>query len=381
MIRSEIDRATRIEAERRSFSSGIIMEVGPRRLTATTSLTELTDFIFRFVCACHGLQTGFPKIRYLGSLCWLFVLVSLPFSVVLKYLEWARSISKPLSFADVVRTSAVIVESTSVLLNLHIFLIKHKSVEQLLQENARNTENVVVFTLRIFTVVTLIVRACCRTTEIGEVVLRTSSVFGELSKSIFFMIYVHVINNILQRLRNLNELSMDSRICLEELALDRSCIREQVRTVNSLFAVPLATHYAALFQTFLFVVASLVRSNPYEADLPAILVYSIGSTGMIFYIARKAFQLDFMSHTAEIRSTAIPVGNTEWKSSIKIIQLIHVFRYRSEWDSLRVACFTLNMNSFLGYLTTITTCAAIVLQFDSTTLRALNAVPAGNKAC
>ena len=80
------------------------------------------------------------------------------------------------------------------------------------------------------------------------------------------------------------------------------------------------------------------------------------------------------SHITEMHPAMPSESDRYWE--LKRQELTNVFRFREEWDSLKVASFSINLNSFLRYVATQVTFLIVVLQIEYEVTRTMNALAA-----
>ena len=340
--------------------------------------SRICDLVFCFVCACHGLRTGFPGLRRAACIYWFISALSAPFTCAIYFYAMIIAPTKHVSLSQVISSVGLFNFMISAFASLFIFVVKHKNIEELLQSSGRNSADIVVPILAWIPFVVYYVIAMMTTRKI-EIILGIVNYFNFTnSMTIFVMVYLDIINDLLLRLRKLHELCRATRIHFKALASEKSRIRGRIETINTYFAFPLAVQYLQIFIAFLYVFATLIRDSE-SKRLNGLGVQSLAGTlvgflGAIFFIAWRASRLIAQCHATESQLMILAENDAGLRDSSQRMDLRDIFRYRQEWDSLMVGCFECSVSSLLRYMATVTTCVAVVLQFDFEVVRTINSL-------
>lgn len=146
--------------------------------------------------------------------------------------------------------------------------------------------------------------------------------------------------------------------------------RDQTRKINALYAGPLVVLYSNMFLSAVYIGAELILRNLRPWILFFATLNHICFMIQMILLAHKATEVRNVCEETESgllrrlseRSTLDYVDSATMAS----------FRFHDEWDSLRVGCFAHNLQNFWRYISVVTTCVAVVLQFDYRVVRAIN---------
>ena len=359
------------------------MEAAVESIGIPDAVTQSCDFVFRFICACHGLQTGFPRVRQVSCIYWFISGLSAPVMSVIYF--YAMTIAPPnhVSSSQVISTLGSFNFMISAFASLYILFLRHEAIEELLQRNGRNPVDVFVPVLaRIpFCVFTLIVFGTMREIEILVGFVNFTN-FTNLTTT-FFMVYLDIVNNLQIQLQELHELCKAPRIDFKTLASEKRRIREQIKVVNSFFAFPLCTHFLEILTSCLFVSATLIGDSETErlgrVKTQSLVGSLLGFLLGIILAAWRASRLIAKCHATERELITLSETDAETRNSSERMELRTLLQYREEWDSLMVGSFELSISNLLRYMATVATYVTVVLQFDFKVVRTMSALASPGK--
>lgn len=199
--------------------------------------------------------------------------------------------------------------------DVHV-LVREEEIEFLLRRGGRRLPDVLLFPLPFCYNLTIgIMLAGDHSIVLLVLVSAALGRFG-LTTVVIEMIYYDMVRQVLGRLRRLHISSTEPTRDLRRSIPEKWDIRVRVSEVNSLFAILLCGFYFCVFTT-------------------AISLWS--------------------------------------EASIKRI------KFRDDWDSLRIDCFEHGSANFLRFMSMMTACVAVVLQFDYLVVRKINEIASHNE--
>ena len=332
---------------------------------------RLSSVVFRFVCSCHGLDLGFPRIRVVGIAFWLVVSASYPFTVLLYFRHQTHLTQDEVSLSDVMAAVGGIVYIVSTLASVNAFIVKHKKVERLLRSDPTAPEDVFVSMLCSAPFFVTCIGVISRAKDVVLLIGYMNYVSFDFSKIAFFIIYANVSSSLLARLGRLNKVIQRAGMRRDYLTREKLSIREDIMTVNSIFARYLSLHYVQLFVDVVFDFAAVMGDLLRNYEKAFLLASLCTRMIMLHQAARKGSLIISQCLDTEFQLWALGIDRPDVHKSATLWETMRVFRFREEWDTLKVACFTSSSANFFRYLSTVVTCVAVVMQFDFKVLRTM----------
>ena len=338
---------------------------------------RLTDVIFRFVCACNGLKTGYPKVRCLSLFLWFIVAMIFPYIVVNDF--WSMPSRRNVSFSDIIRVIGVLNFMVSTYSLMFAVMVKHESVEKLLQGGERDAGDTFKYCLCIFVFLLWTGYSSTKITDLTWAPGHSIFLSFDLLSTSFVMIYLDVLRKIRVQLEKLASLTRREKIDWDAVISEKMLVRDQIQTINTLFARPLATTYMQAFVIIfaVFVTVTIEETPLYEKVLQCSCIVIFIAEQLVTTV--RASRIEALCLETEFQLQNLSARNFRQRRCAQR-DLIAVFRYREEWDGLKAGCYNLGTGGYLRLLSTMITCAAVVLQFDQKTLRALGELAAEGQA-
>lgn len=345
------------------------MNAEGKRSRAPGCVTKIPGVVLRLAGSFHGLEIGFPKIRILGLFFWSLAAATYPFTVLLYFYYTTFQTRDQVGLSDITSAFGAFNFMLSTLASIFTFIVNHKSVERLLAIDASSAVNVFVPLLCGIPFFLTCMSIISRTDEIVIFVGYVNYVTFDASMTIFFVLYMNVNSSVLGQLERLYQVTQKDNYSWNFLMREKLRIRQEIRVINSIFALPLALHYVQLFIGVIFDFAATMghSMHPYEksilmGSLFTYLVTLLRAAHMGSQITSKCLDTEFHLMTLAVHTTAS-------RDTTERSEAINVLRFRGEWDALKVACFESSLENFIKYLSAMVTCVAVVLQFDYKVVR------------
>lgn len=334
-------------------------------------LGRVSNVVFRFACACHGLKTGFPKVRISGLIVWFIVAATSPFTVSLYFLHMTFLSEDQPGLSDVTGAIGAFNFMLSEFAAMFAFIFKHETVERLLQIDVRNGGDVLfpmICSIPFFITCASIINRM----DNDAVMIGYANYVGfELSMTVFFMVHSNVSESILAQLKELHELTRKADVSWNHLLLEKLRIREQMALANSIFARPLAFYHIQVFIAVVFDFASIMGHTMHIHEKSLLMASLFAYLIVLAYAARKGSTILSQCVETEFQIWKLVVSRADLRQTGRQSEVIGIFRFREEWDTLQVASLTLTSRNFLVFLSTVVTCVAVVLQFDYKVVRTI----------
>lgn len=329
------------------------------------------DRVFRLLLAFFGLHAGKTPPRWFQILSSIFLLIVLPcFFLDGPLFLYARIASQKTtrpSLSEITALSSVISYSVCSCYVVLLLKLKRGEIEPLLQRNQRTFFDVLPFLLLMLPEFVANVSGVVNDGRILMVIVTVTLMLQYFSMVIFFMVYQDITASLTRDLAGLRLAMTVSTTKLDDLIADRWEIRDKIHTTNALFALPLSLFYLQIFSTTVYVAAEVILQS-FGYCLESILSLSYSC------FLLKVSILAHRSSNVRIASRDIERELLEKSRKIATIGSIdpiaaRTFEFRNEWDSLRVGCFDHTLPNFWRFISVLTTCVAVVLQFDYRVVR------------
>lgn len=333
-----------------------------------------SDVVFRLLLTCYGVHTGSSprKWRRIASLLFLIsILLLFPLTEPLHlYTKIIASRSSHLSLADltVILGSIVYIVFLPYLLCLLIF--RHGDIEPLLRNNGR------MFT-EVFSFLLLAVPVLAWAVPHGGLlsVFVSCNVLAQfVAVAVWFMLYVDMACNLERNHCRIRDAFKDRTLIWDQLISAKWDTRDRVSKINSLSAYPLAALYSNMFLMSVYVTAEAILQDV-NAPMTIAALVNLPCFGLqLFLVAREASRVRSSCEETE-REFLRRLSKSSTRDYIDPATM-ECFRFHSEWDSLRVGCFSHSMCNFWKFISVVTTCTAVVLQFDFRVVRTIGELSA-----
>ena len=333
-----------------------------------------SDVIFQLILAVCGVQTGFRQrkwVKCVSTCLYVLTLISIPFcSPYSVYKTFVSARRKPLSLSAVISNLSSVSYVAISIYVFHMLVNKERRIEPLLRRRGRHFKSYSLFLIGLLqNLMRNVIPASASNESAYKSSFSAAERFGyarcDLVTSLINAIYFDVSRELLGRLCRVRESSGKVNLNWNILITEKWKIRDQVSEINSLFAGIFAALYLHLFLSIGFIWGRVVRDNmSFSGQYPDafnIFWYAL----QLYFVARAASDVKAQCAKTEAELLRRLRGNVDCTS-------IRQLRFREDWDSLRVGCFEHSKANFLKFLSTVTTCVAIVLQFDYLVVRAIN---------
>lgn len=247
----------------------------------TKPYRRMLDAIFCFICALHGVRSGFPMIRRMSLLAWGLSVASYPFTVGP---EIDSKVKARPSFSELTSAFTALIHVFSTVDLLHTLVVKLHAHKRLLRGHVRCFKDVA---LPLFCSFPLTCMLIIGTIEEGGTSAFADVVFGSCNFSgmTFFIIYADAVSDLLRQMETLDESCELERISMRGIISEKWRIREEIQTINSRYSNQKAWQHLQLFSGTVFVLSSTVDSLPQVLFLICALLAKITN---IDYATTKA---------------------------------------------------------------------------------------------
>ena len=332
-------------------------------------LSECSKFIFRFVCACLGLEAGFPAISYLGLLFWSIAAATCPIMAAL--FAHYRTTSDELSFLDVTSAAQGIIFVLTTFAFVYACIVHRSKVERVVQTEVVNASDVLIVILGSLPMFALCYSVLRRARETMIIVGYTNVIIFHFGTTAFFVIHTNASRGLLVQLERLHEQTRRSRLSWNYLMREKLRIRRQIRAVNFVFSSCLGFHYIGLFVATILTLGYVMGRGMRMHEKSVLLMNLLTYVATLLRTARQSSRIILQCLETEFHVWRLFVNRVDLPGDEKQSNAVDFFRFREEWDTLQVACFSANSANFAKYLCTVVTCVAVVLQFDFKVQRVL----------
>lgn len=340
------------------------MKATHKNLGLSACLVSASGSLFRFICSCHGLEAGFPKIRILSLPLWFAAAVTWPFTVTIFFLYTTILSEDRVGLSEVTGAMAAINYLLVTLASMNAFIRNRKKVEGLLRGEATTVLDVFVPLLCSIPLLVTCLSLLCRVGSLPMIMGYANYIAFKLSATAFSMIYASIGSSIVLQLAKLDKLNRTRDVSWNYLLSEKFRIRKEIETVNSVFALPLTLHYSLLILGVTSDVADAMSSTLRYFEKILLLISSFTYLVSMAYGAYKGSLIMSQSVNTEFYIWTLVISRADERNSDRQWEAIGAFRFREEWDTLRVACFTSKLGNFILFLSASFTCVAVVLQFD-----------------
>ena len=187
-------------------------------------------------------------------------------------------------------------------------------------------------------------------------------VFFETPTAVFMIVYLDAINKIVERSTNFIERMQDRRAMLAHLIAEKWDLRNQIRECNGNFASLISAFYLQSAFGIVFLIGTLMEN---EADLVDCFLMAFNTAVYLLICLHSANKSSLLeSQCFETERVVLTHFWDENPCSCSEVDLARIFRFREDWDCLRVGCFVHNSRNFWKTISTLFTAVAVVLQFD-----------------
>lgn len=338
-------------------------ETGPSR--------TFSDSVFHVVLAIHGLKSRFTPRRWMrlaSVVFWLTALMFFPYSAPL-FVYDKVVLKKRLSLSQITTSFSAVSFSCFSSYSALLLRWKHTEIEPLLRKRGRTVRNVPLFLMLIIPELILDYVKAPRERGFVACISFYTYTLQYFSTLVTFMIYNDLADELILKLSKLCIAVRDSGPN-NELIRTRWGYRDQIRRINSIFALPLCLFYMQMLLTTIHVTADLILQD---------LAYSVVFLTTLSY-ACIVFQLLFVAYKASnVRAMSEEIGrqflkraNQSRDTATIDATAIRALVFDEDRDSLRVGCYTHSLPNFLRFVSVMTTCVAVVLQFDFRVVRTIS---------
>lgn len=332
------------------------------------------DRIFNISSRVHGLRSRSTPNRWRRLEFALVLLIVAPcyLSNGILYLYWSSATRdrRPQSLSDITISASVVWFTLSTVYVLLVMRMKNTEIAPLLQRNGRRLIDTVLFILLALPECMIVTKTTF--TDKGFLEQLTGMIFlvQYFNMVIFFGIYKDIADALTEDLERLRRVTMDSMPRWEYLISVRWKIRDRIRTANSVFSVSLSFFYVQGIMTTVYVAAELtLQEFGTEGDV-LICLSHICYFSKLIILASKASKVRSLSKDLE-RDYLEKTCNIGSVSYIHFVAA-RTYKAQEDWDTMTVGCFSHNLQNFWRFVSVLTTCVAVVLQFDYRVVRMIN---------
>lgn len=319
-----------------------------------------TDRVFDVLCAVNGLQVCGSQSKwqnYILKLVWLCVSTLYCTAIVKNRLEEFLAAKQKLNLTWIVGR---INEFYFVLTSLHatfIFVTRRESIVSLLKTGNRRVRDVVLPWVTMLPYIVMVI--VFGTAE--NLIRRVALVHALIMTAGFNLVYTDILENNRALLRDVSRCV--ERLELSSVARKKWHVREQIQKTNDSLAWLLSGYYVQiLVGIVLSFTDTLAETKSYDAgymSFGALLSFMF----QIFLLAYGSSACASLCQKTEGSfSKLIDISDAACEKCQG--KYLRVLKFREEWDSLKVGCFSQNVPNFLSFLITCITCVAVLLQFD-----------------
>ena len=338
--------------------------------TPTASPT-FCDLVFNLLIAIHGLESSSTPNKWMrrtSFVLWLTALMFFPLSGPLYvYREILSKIEPRLSLSQITSTLSGFTFSAFTSYSAFVLRWKHAEIESLLRKNGRGMSSVISFLVLL--VPEMLLDYLLAPHDGGLVVCISSYTFflQHLAMATTLMIYNDLTGDLLEKLDEFRIAMSDPARGERTLIRERWMIRDRIRAVNSVCALPLSLFYPQLFLSTVYISGGLILLDLGFRVISLQTASFICFTSQILFLAYKASKVEAQSEEIE-REYLQRVSND---ASFEFIDtaVVRTFQLHKDWDCLQIACFPHNLALFWRYISVMLTCVAVVLQFDFKVVR------------
>lgn len=326
--------------------------------------TTAADSIFRILCAVHGLDNSIGMLKHFRWLMWLVTFPSMPVVIPL-YFFHLNGKARAGGLADLASASGGLLY---VCTNCYFLVKLHANrhiVQSLVQAQGRSPIYVFLPLCASSPFIVICFRRMLKATSLWIAVGHGCSILLETTFMTFFMLYFHIVGNLLDRHRKLSASTSEVGVNVDDVVFEKWDIREKTQMVNSVFAYVLALHYLQFFEVFLYECSSFFEPKmdivERALQLPNFVLFVLE----LFHTARQGSMLAAHCSNSE-REFWRRFRNrlNENTCHLPLSEILDILRFRKQSDALRVACFDSSIGNYFGFLSTAITWAAVILQFD-----------------
>lgn len=350
------------------------MTPGTSRSLESTDSRNFCDVIFQVLLAAFGVQSAYSCrrwVRYASASLTFFSLILVIFAGTSHFYEIiCAEDPSPKSLSDLVAILSLISFVAMSTYSIFSLRMKGKEIEPLLRRNGRSYREGVLFLIYCFQCIIRDVLNVALHKTISSVLESVGFAIMELAMVMITTIYYDIVQDLLGRLRQLQTFSQRTSLSWKSLTAGKWEIRKRVDSINSLFAVLLSSFYLHVFLLAASVWARVIKSS-FRSD--EVFISSLNFFCYIlqlFTLARKSSEKRALC----VQTEASLMERSQDESTVSKTDMAAMkhFRFNEDWDSLRVGCFEHGLGNFLKSLSMVTTCIAVVLQFDYLVVRAIN---------
>lgn len=330
------------------------------------------DKVFRGLCAADGLRLGLERNICLKIMCFAGWLVTTIVScgAVAYYVPGRLALEKEKVSLTV---SVNLINSILTLIFAWCwklsFMLNNDSFDYVLQVSGRRLRDIFPLLLCLCPYLILnfvaISQFADRSLQLGRIVF----VLYDFSRMNFLMLYNDALIKILKiqielKVSIATPMTATSR---DEISSRKWLIRDLITKVNDLFALPLIMFYLHFLTMVVCFFCDFFGQSSELNELSVIMASVLCDIFQALSLVNKCSTV--AAHNAELEGYVFKQTLSKDGDELVDADFLAVFRLREECDFLRVASFTIDIRSFLKYLTFCVTLVAIVLQFDYKVVR------------
>lgn len=332
------------------------------------------DTVFQIMVAMYGVRTEPTSekcVKIVSSFICLVTVLLIPFSGAY-FVHWKLNSlgSAALSLSELTGTSSLVLLGALSLSSMFSMIRRHEKIERLIRKSGRSSKDVLSF---VIILVPCFIREAAAGFEHGTILFSLiviSFISLEVSATICMMIYYDTVKNLLNDLRLLDVALERPPRDLRELMSDKWRNRDRIGALNAIFATPLCLGYAQIFLSTIFTLAFSIGNT---TDLREMFLRVSGYLCYVFLyflLAREASCIK--TQCLETHSKLLRCSITDSPLAHSAADAERHFRFDQDLDSLRIGCFDQSVSNYMRFLSVVTTCVAVVLQFDYKVVRTIN---------
>lgn len=339
-----------------------------------TSPRTFADVFFQVLLAFYGLQTSSAPRRWItlvSSLFWITMVTVFPFGdpkdAVVRLISAGSS---RLSLSELMGNFGVISYSIMAVYSVFLLTRRHKEIEPLLQRSGRSMTYVLQFVVFIAPITVFSILPIYSNMGVSVQLKCLTFLLFYVSTVAFQLVYEDVVENLVKSHARLRVSLMFPKLSWSTLTSEKWRIRDQTRDINSVFSFPLTIFYLQLLWVTVYHIGEIIERK--QTLLNAFLLGLCGFLIVAQILRLACCSSEVIKLCLEQESELLrrlcrdaTLTNTE-NAAIKLMQ------FREEWDSLRVGCFVHSLANFLRFVSVLTTCVAVVLQFDFRVMRKIS---------
>lgn len=247
---------------------------------------------------------------------------------------------------------------------------KHEDIKPLLRKSGRKFNEVVLFMILMLPIFVSRTLWIIQNNRLVTLLGNFHFLMQYVTMVTALVVYEDMACNLVRSHMRIRDATRAATLNWKALIAAKWKTRDQTRKINALYARPFVVFYSNMFLSTVYIAAELILRNL----KPWILVFAslnhVCFMIQILLLAYKASAVRCMCEETErelLRRLSETVS-VEYVDSATV----ESFRFHEDWDSLRVGSFPHHLSSFWRFISVVTTCAAVVLQFDYRVVRAIN---------